>query len=85
MKRWTHQELVSAIEINTQIFVTRAKSKYSNYGLVAITVIEVNVIRQFVMSCSVIGLDLEVAMIIGVAKKLLDQGHNRVDAQTKDQ
>ena len=62
-KRWTYEECRFFLEKKGVFDVFKVKDKFTNYGLVGIVVMEDYHLIQVVMSCRVLGLDLEKAML----------------------
>ena len=61
--RWTLQECMAAFSAGAIFLVFEAADIYTEYGLIAVLILQGQRIRQFVMSCRVMGLDVEVAAI----------------------
>lgn len=58
-RRWTSTEIGDAFSDGLEIFAFEVADKFTEYGLVGMALLRRGVIEQFVMSCRVIGLDLE--------------------------
>lgn len=58
-RRWSHAEIAKAFADGLEIFAFEAADKFTEYGLVGMALLRRSVVEQFVMSCRVIGLDLE--------------------------
>jgi FkbH-like protein len=66
-KRWTIGECQQAF-LSGAVFETfEVGDKYTDYGLVGIAIVRDHIIIQFVMSCRVVGLGVEQAVIAGLA------------------
>jgi FkbH-like protein len=65
-KRWTGQEFRAAFAAGTRVFIFEVKDKFTSYGIVGIIVVHGVNISQFVMSCRVVGLEVEIAAIAHV-------------------
>jgi FkbH-like protein len=76
-KRWTREEFVAAFASGTEVYTFAVKDRFTSYGVVALAVIRRNTIDQLVMSCRVVGLDVEIAI---VAEILRIMNARRVDA-----
>ncbi len=83
-KRWTIEELSSAIAAGTEIYAFDVADNYTRYGLVGVILVEGTSVVQFVMSCRVVGLDVEVAAIALLARHLTDARPGRLRAITRD-
>jgi len=62
-KRWTHDQFHSAFADGHRIMAFDVSDRYTNYGLVGVVVVDRNTIEQFVMSCRVMGMEIENAII----------------------
>lgn len=69
-KRWTEQELVAALAKDTRLMVFSVKDKFTAYGVVGVVVVKGTRIEQFVMSCRVAGMDVEIGAISQVLKQM---------------
>lgn len=75
-KRWTFEECSSRFEEGLEFYVGQVKDKHTDYGLVAVAIVQNDCIEQYVMSCRVFGLGVEQALISSVAKSI--QSHSDV-------
>lgn len=62
-KRWTFEELTSAMVGGLEVFVFLVSDAFTNYGLVGVVMMDGPNIVQFVMSCRVLGMNVEVAVL----------------------
>ena len=69
-RRWTEAEFLSAMRQGLRMFAFEVEDKYTSYGLVGVAVIGEWSIEQFVMSCRVIGLDVEIAAVAEIARRI---------------
>ena len=69
-KRWTEQELVAALAKDTRLMVFSVKDNFTAYGVVGVVVVKGTRIEQFVMSCRVAGMDVEIGAISQVLKHM---------------
>jgi hypothetical protein len=67
-QRWTHQEWVAGFNAGLRLLAFQVEDKFTEYGIVVVVVLDENTISQFVMSCRVIGLGVEEAVIRGKYK-----------------
>ena len=80
-ERWT-PELCSALFAAGGAFYTmEVQDAYSKYGLVGVAILRGGKFLQFVMSCRVFGLEVEVAAVVSVARRILEAGRQIVEAQ----
>jgi FkbH-like protein len=73
-RRWRREEAAAAFARGGAWYVFGAADRFTNYGLVGVVVTEGPEITQFVMSCRVAGLDVELAAIGEVARAIGEQG-----------
>ena len=76
-QRWSGEELSAYLAAGGRIFAFEATDRFTRYGTVAIALLEGRMIRQFVMSCRVFGLDLEMAAISMVLDRSTEAGPAR--------
>lgn len=62
-RRWSIDEINQEFIEGARILAFEVEDKFTRYGLVGLALIRSGVIEQFVMSCRVIGLDVELACI----------------------
>lgn len=62
-RRWSDAEIVAYLAQGGALFTFEASDKHNNYGLIAVGLVHGQRIDQFVMSCRVVGLDIELAAI----------------------
>ena len=62
-QRWTREECIAAFGAGTRFYAFEVADRYTEYGLVGVLVVDETGIRQFVMSCRIIGLEAEVAAV----------------------
>lgn len=80
-QRWTHEQCVAHFSSGGVIYFFDVADKYSNYGLVVVVILAHSSIKQMVMSCRVIGLDIELAVINSICHELWNDGYVDVDAE----
>ena len=71
--KWTVPELTSFIENRGSLFVFSVRDKFVDYGLVGAVFVSAGVVRQYVMSCRVLGLDIEVGALKQVLQMVREQ------------
>ncbi len=69
-KRWSATEIRQLFEAGGFLVTFNVADKYTNYGLVGVLIVRKNEIMQFVMSCRVIGLDVETAVVRAVSNSI---------------
>jgi FkbH-like protein len=79
-KRWRHDEIVGAFKEGLVLRCFFVEDRFTSYGLVGVMLIQANEIVQFVMSCRVFGMDVEVAAVHTISRLMADQGHRLVTA-----
>ena len=62
-RRWTKQELARAMAEGVSFFVFEVRDRFTAYGIVGIMIFDRSAIIQFVMSCRVVGMDVEIAAV----------------------
>jgi FkbH-like protein len=62
-RRWTKQECTTAFNADTSFFLFDAKDRFTAYGTVGVVIVCGANIVQFVMSCRVVGMDVEIAAV----------------------
>jgi FkbH-like protein len=71
-KRWTRTECSSALSQGHVFFAFEVEDKFTFYGLVGVAIVTDRSIEQFVMSCRVLGLDVEIAAVAVIAQRIVD-------------
>jgi len=67
-RRWTHEEFAAFLSNGGVIHAFEVEDKFTKYGIVGCVLICGNMIEQFVMSCRVIGLDVEKIVLNRLSK-----------------
>jgi len=73
-KRWTLQEFEGFFRDGGSIFALEVADQYTAYGIVGVLLVQGGDIGQFVMSCRVVGMDVEIAAVSGVLQALDGRG-----------
>jgi FkbH-like protein len=81
-RRWTVHELEGMCRSGA-VLVAEAADRHAEYGLVLVALASGAVIEQVVMSCRVIGLDVEIAALSWLSEALLRR-HPQVFARARD-
>jgi FkbH-like protein len=79
-RRWTMAECVAAMADSHCFYAFEVEDRFSAYGLVGVIVTDANRIEQFVMSCRVVGLDVELAAVASVGRELRAGGFAQIEA-----
>jgi FkbH-like protein len=69
-KRWTVEEIADAVAQGIRLFAFEVQDKFTSYGLVGVFIVRESTILQYVMSCRVLGLDVELAAVREVVLRL---------------
>jgi FkbH-like protein len=80
-ERWTRAELATAISSGSEVYTFNVRDRFTNYGLVGVIVMQGALIRQMVMSCRVLGLDVEKAAVATLLNRILSSGVGEIRAR----
>lgn len=69
-RRWRPEEIGRFFAEGGVLHAYKVQDRFTNYGLVGLLLVQGNCIRQFVMSCRVVGLDVEQQMLRAVIDKI---------------
>jgi FkbH-like protein len=69
-KRWMPEEIHRFFAEGGSFYAFKVQDKFTAYGLVGLLLVQGNCIRQFVMSCRVVGLDVEQQMLREVVDRI---------------
>ncbi|HLH93483.1 MAG TPA: HAD-IIIC family phosphatase [Xanthobacteraceae bacterium] len=69
-RRWTRADCAAAFARGARFQAFEVQDRFTRYGLVGVVVVEEGRIDQFVMSCRVLGLDVETAVVAALSKRL---------------
>lgn len=73
-RRWTRAEIKSALHEGAILFAFEAKDRFVDYGMICAAVVQGSVLLQFVMSCRVMGLDIEIAALAAILQTQRNAG-----------
>jgi FkbH-like protein len=76
--RWTLEECQAAFQAGIKFYAFDVSDRFTDYGLVGVLIIEGDCVRQFVMSCRVLGMDVDVAAVLRVGMQLRGAGYTRM-------
>lgn len=79
-KRWSQQECFAAFSGGTKLYAFDVKDKFTSYGLVGVLIVNRSNIAQFVMSCRVVGMEVEIAALAEIISIVLENGFPSVSA-----
>ena len=65
-QRWSESECVAALAAGARFFVFDALDRFTDYGIVGLVITDGRTISQFVMSCRVVGMEIENAVLAHV-------------------
>jgi FkbH-like protein len=71
-QRWTANGILNYLSAGGEILAFFVRDKYAEYGLVGATLLKGHEIVQFIMSCRVLGMGIETAVISYVVKEIRD-------------
>ena len=83
-RRWTHPEMLALFRGGGTLYGFDVEDRYCSHGLVGVGVVRGPRIEQFVLSCRVVGLDVEIAMIAEICRLMRDAGHATLEAAATD-
>jgi FkbH-like protein len=80
-KRWTQEAMRAALAAGARLYAFEVEDRFSRYGLVGVVIAQGERIEQMVMSCRVFGLDVEIAALADVLRRLRAAGAATVTAR----
>jgi FkbH-like protein len=83
-KRWSIEEISKNLEEGFTIYAFEVEDIYTKYGLVGVIIIQGSTFEQFVMSCRVVGLDVEQAAVSLLASQMSASQEGLIRAVTRD-
>lgn len=83
-RRWAQEECKKFFAGGGRFEAFHVRDRFTDYGLVAVAIVSGATIEQFVMSCRVIGLDVELAAIIELTAALLSNGSVHASVRQTD-
>jgi FkbH-like protein len=79
-KRWEYAGLKRFLASNGTMWAFSVTDRFADYGLVGVLLIAASRIDQFVMSCRVLGMEVECAAVAHVSARLRRDGHEVISA-----
>jgi len=73
-RRWKREDCVRGLAEGKRFFCFGVEDRFTNYGLAGLLITDASCVEQTVMSCRIIGLDAELAMLQAVVGKLATGG-----------
>lgn len=73
-RRWSPEDIQLLFAGGGRLEAFEVRDRFTEYGLVAVAIVHATTIEQFVMSCRVLGLDVELKMVGGIARELAEHG-----------
>jgi FkbH-like protein len=73
-RRWKIEDVRQSFAAGGYWYTFEVEDRFSHYGVVAVAIVQGQDIVQFVMSCRVVGLDVEVAAVAVVAAEIFKSG-----------
>ena len=73
-KRWTQQECQAAFGRGTRFYAFQVLDRFTEYGVVGVVITSGSIFEQFVMSCRVVGMDVEIAVLAELLKLQAENG-----------
>jgi FkbH-like protein len=83
-RRWTAQECEQLFRGGGTFYAFELQDKFSHYGLVGIAIVDNFNISQFVMSCRVVGLDAEFALLAQIGRQSAQRGATEIIADLRE-
>jgi FkbH-like protein len=71
--RWTLEEVRAYLGAGHELWHFRVSDKYVDYGLVGVIFVAGNAIAQMAMSCRVLGMDVEIAVVARLAQRMRER------------
>ena len=83
-KRWTKQECTAAVATGTRFIAFEVEDRFTEYGLVGVMVVREPEILQFVMSCRVVGMEVEIAALSEILRAIHEGGFGSARASLEE-
>ena len=80
-ERWTIAEFSQHLETGGIVYHFSVTDRFADHGIVGVIITKEDVVLQFAMSCRVIGLEVEYAVLESVVKQIRQQGFDPVHAR----
>jgi FkbH-like protein len=83
-KRWTKQECMSAAGTGTRFITFDVEDRFTAYGTVGVVIVCESHIVQFVMSCRVVGMEVEIAALSEILRAIQEGGFGSARASLEE-
>lgn len=83
-KRWTKQECIPAVATGTRFMAFDVEDRFTRYGIVGAAIVCESHIVQFVMSCRVVGMEVEIAALSGILRAIHEGGFGSARASLEE-
>jgi len=83
-KRWTKQECMPAVATGTRFIAFDVEDRFTGYGIVGVVVVRESHIVQFVMSCRVVGMEVEIAALSEILRAIHEGGFGSARASLEE-
>jgi len=83
-RRWTRQEFAATYPSERSLYAFEVADRFTHYGLVGVVLVSGACIEQFAMSCRVLGLDVEVAAVADIGRRMREAGAAELRACLKE-
>lgn len=80
-ERWTHATAMALFNQQGSFWSFEVEDTHSDYGLVGVVVVRGTQIDQWAMSCRVLGLDVEIAALAEITKRMASSGETEATAR----
>lgn len=78
-KRWSFEEIADFLKSGGKLLCFRVKDRFTDYGLVGVLYVKGTEIVQYVMSCRVLGMEIEEFVVAEAVHLLRSEHKNEVD------
>jgi FkbH-like protein len=83
-KRWAKQECMPAVATGTRFIAFDVEDRFTGYGIVGVVVVRESHIVQFVMSCRVVGMEVEIAALSEILRAIHEGGFGSARASLEE-
>lgn len=83
-ERWKVTEMAAFLDADGGLLVADVADVYTRYGLTVVAIVDPQGVRQMVMSCRVLGLDVEQAVLAHLASLSADAGRSLLAVRFKE-
>ena len=83
-RRWTKQECMSAVATGTRLIAFDVEDRFTEYGTAGVVVVRESHIVQLVMSCRVVGMEVETAALSEILRAIHEGGFASAHASLEE-